>query len=88
MYYVLYIYQHHKPPKPPKPPKNQDKNGATPLDLAVKKGQRRVAAFLRARAAVADAGFAWRQLLSVRHWRAWLQGGGNAEVGAVWGDWV
>lgn len=64
--------------KPPPPQKKQDKNGATPLDLAVKKSQCRVAAFLRAQAL--EARFAWRQLLSVQHWRAWLQGGGNAEV--------
>lgn len=56
----------------------QDKNGATPLDLAVKKGQRKVAAFLRSHALER---FHWRQLLSLQHWRVWLlEGGGNAEV--------
>jgi len=55
----------------------KDKNGSSPYDLAVKKGQRSVAAFLHSRA---QEKFAWRQLFSLQHWRVWLvQGGGNAE---------
>ena len=72
--------QANQPTLIPPPTHPKDKNGATPLDLAVKKSQHQVAHFLRARA-LNDASFHWRQLLSPAHWRVWLmQGGGNAEV--------
>jgi len=59
----------------------RDKNGSSPYDLAVKKGQRKVAAFLQSQALEK---FEWRQLFSVQHWKVWLvQGGGNAE-GSQW----
>lgn len=57
----------------------KDRNGSTPADLAFKKGQRKVAAFLASHGLEK---FNWRQLLSLQHWKVWLQGGGNAEASA------
>ena len=55
----------------------KDKNGSTPMALALKKGQRKVAQFLHTQSIDA---FNWRQLFSLAHWKVWLQGGGNAEA--------
>lgn len=57
----------------------KDRNGSTPADLALKKGQRKVAAFLASHGLEK---FNRRQLLSLQHWKVWLQGGGNAEASA------
>jgi ankyrin repeat protein len=56
----------------------QDNNGCTALDLAIKKDQKQVAAFLQS--SKADSTFTWRQMLSVTQWKQWFVGGGSVEV--------